>query len=59
MLEVAAGGALEIVDDGTPKKGGDDGMLGVVDGGRLDIAGGGCGVDGFCREFTCAVSKAN
>jgi hypothetical protein len=59
MLDVAAGGALKVVDDGAPKNGGDDGMLGVVDGGMLDIVGGGCGVAGFCREFTCAVSKAN
>jgi hypothetical protein len=48
MLEVVAGEVL---------KGIDGGMLGIVDGGILEVAGG--GASGFCREFTCAVSKAS
>jgi hypothetical protein len=35
----------------------DGGMLEVVDGGMLEVVSG-C-VAGFCREFTCAVSKAS
>ncbi len=35
----------------------DSGILDVVDSGMLDVVSG--GVTGFCREFTCADSKAS
>ena len=35
----------------------DSGILEVVDSGMLDVVSG--GVTGFCREFTCADSKAS
>ena len=48
MPEVVSGGMLEVVDGGKPE---------VIDGGMLEVVSG--GVTGFCREFTCAVSKAS
>jgi hypothetical protein len=46
VLEVVSGGIPEVANGR---------MLEVVDGGMLEVVSG--AVTGFCREFTCAVSK--
>jgi hypothetical protein len=46
MPEVVSGGIVEVVSGGIPE---------VVGGGILEVVSD--GVTGFCREFTCAVSK--